>query len=179
MTAKIVALNLIMLAIALETDLGRRKVTLFRIARPFAAAIVIVPFFFSGAALQGWGLGLELAGIASGLALGLLAARLLPVHYDMAARHSYSRGGIAYALLWIAITGGRLFFAYGAQHLFGRPLGTFLLTHHVSAGALGDAFIFLSLAMFLTRTGSLAVRGYRNRRAHLPAGPARQLALRR
>lgn len=176
MTAKILALNLIMLAIVLETDLGRRKITLFRVARPFVAAVVIVPFFFAGAALHGWGLGLEVAGAAIGLALGLLASALLPVHYDLAARRSYSRGGIAYALLWIAITGARLFFSYGAEHLFGRPLGSFMVTHNVSAGALADAFIFLSLAMFLARTASLGVRGYRSRRAHLAGAAVRQPA---
>lgn len=151
----ILIFNLILLAIVLETDLGRRKITIFRVARPFVTAAIIVPFFFSGGALSGWGLALEAAGIVVGLGLGLIAAALLKVEYDPSAKRAYSRAGFGYALLWLVITGGRILFSYGAQHLFARSLGEFLFTYHISPGALGDAFIFLSLAMYLTRSGVL------------------------
>jgi hypothetical protein len=156
--SNVVILNLIMLAVVLESDLGRRRVTLFRVARPLVGAAAIVPFFLGNVATEGWGLVLELAGIALGAGLGLLAGALLPVSLDPATRRVHSRGGVAYALLWVVITGGRMFFSYGAQHIFAHPLGVFLATRHISGDALADAFLFLSLAMYLVRTGSLLIR---------------------
>ena len=38
------------------------------------------------------------------------------------------------------------------------PVGTWMLAHQLTSSALIDAFIFLALAMVLTRTGSLVVR---------------------
>jgi hypothetical protein len=173
-TSSILILNLLMLAVVCESDLGRRRITLFRVARPVLGVTAIAPFFLSGAATHGWGLALEVVGIALGLGLGLLAGALLPVHYDPADGRAYSRGGLAYALFWVVITGGRVFFSYGAQHLFAHPFGAFLATRHVSPGALGDAFIFLFLAMYLTRSGSLLIRA-RTSRPDTPADltPAR------
>ncbi|HWG14306.1 MAG TPA: hypothetical protein VG268_13625 [Streptosporangiaceae bacterium] len=175
----ILIFNLILLAVVLETDLGRRKITLFRVARPFVTAAIIVPFFFSAVALSGWGLGLELAGLAAGIGLGLVAAALLPVHWDPQDRRAYSRGGLGYALLWVVIAAGRILFSYGSQHLFSRDLGQFLMTSHISPGALADAFIFLSLAMYLTRSGVLWAKVRTLRRkvaADAPDEPTRPTA---
>lgn len=162
--ANILIFNLILLAVVLETDLGRRKISIFRIARPFVTAAIIVPFFFSGVALTGWGLTLELGGLLAGVLLGVTAITLMKVEYDPTANRSYSKAGWSYVLLWVGITGARILFSYGAEHLFPRQLGTFMYVHHVSAGALGDAFIFLSLAMYLSRSGILWVKVRRVRR---------------
>jgi hypothetical protein len=58
----------------------------------------------------------------------------------------------------MAVVGARLWFNYAANHIFPVQLGTWMLTHQLTKSALIDAFIFLALAMLLTRTGSLAVR---------------------
>jgi len=63
-----------------------------------------------------------------------------------------------------------MWFAYAANHDIRVRVGTWMYAHRLTSSALIDAFIFLALAMVLTRTGSLAVRS-RTLRA-----PAAQLA---
>ena len=169
MSASIWIINLVVLAAVLEADLGHRKITRMRLIRPLIIAAVIAAFWISGIAGSGTGLWVELAGVGTGIVLGLVAAALMRVYVDGGRWYSYA--AVPYALLWVAVVGARLWFAYASNHDIRVPLGTWMYARQLTTSALVDAFIFLALAMVLTRTGSLAVRSRAVRR-----GPSAELA---
>ncbi|MBP0457969.1 hypothetical protein [Streptomyces montanisoli] len=174
MTANIVIMQLAILAVVLESDLGRRRIGWFRVGRPVVGVIVIVPFFFTSLPTGGDDLLLQGAGALAGAVLGLFSAcpLLVSVGYcpDWRRRWprasasagkpaAFSRSGVGYAAIWIAVTVARLGFAYGAQHVFPVGLGTFLAGHHLSGTGLTNGFIFLSVGMSLFRSLGLWLRG--------------------
>jgi hypothetical protein len=187
MSTNVLILQLALLGVVLESDLGRKKVGWFRVLRPVIAVVLIVPFFFTSLPTGGHDLLLQGAGALAGALLGLacMTPRFVQIGYDPAwrsriFRHRPPRGrvvthaGAGYASIWIAFTALRLWFAYASQHEFPVQLGHFLAAHQLSGTALTNAFIFLSIGMDLFRSVLLAARARRVRHDH--AGELRRPA---
>ena len=121
-------------------------------------AAIVIPFFIKGAASSGHGLLLEVAGLVAGAGVGILAGTLFRVSYDGQAGRPVSWAGLPYATVWVAVTAARVYFTYGATHVFGQQLGSWMAANAVSVGALTDSLIFVSTAMLLGRTAILAAR---------------------
>jgi hypothetical protein len=180
MSTNVVILQLVLLGVVLESDLGRKKVGLFRVLRPVVTVILIVPFFFTSLPTGRNDLLLQGAGVLAGALLGLFCMTpwFVRIGWDPAFRgrrlfrrqppraRVVTHAGFGYAAIWIVFTGARLWFAYGSQHEFPVQVGQFVASNHLSGDALTNAFIFLSIAMSLFRSVMLAGRAQRVRREH-------------
>jgi hypothetical protein len=156
MSASVWIINLVVLGVVLEADLGRRKITWFRLARPVVVAGAIVAYYLAKTpvATVGNGLRFEVGLAALGIVLGLAAGMVFRVFRDH--DFAWSQAGIGYAALWIVIIGARIGFAEATSH--SRSLQVWLGTHHIASDAITDALIFMAVGMLLLRTASLRVR---------------------
>jgi hypothetical protein len=163
MSSSVWIINLVVLGVVLEADLGRRKITWPRLARPVivAGAIVIYYLTRTPAATHGDGLAFELALAALGIVLGLAAGLIFRVFSDQGI--AWSQAGVTYAALWIVVIGARIGFAEATSH--SRSLQVWLGMHHITSDAITDALIFMAIGMLLTRTATLRLRA-----AALPIG---------
>jgi hypothetical protein len=156
-------LNIALLAYILLSNLGTREVTHRRLLAP----VVLV-------AIAGWvflrnlpGLGndhaLEAVGLAAGVVFGLIASACVSLRRDLSGR-LVSTAGWAFAAVWVLVIGGRMAFAYGADHWFPMTIARFSRDHLITgADAWTAAFVIMALAMVLTRLLATVVRGARVR----------------
>jgi len=110
-------INLVVLGVVLETDLGRRRITWFRLARPLLAAGAVIAYYLISTPMvaRGGGLALGLALAALGVILGVAAGMIFRI-YRGADGSPRSQAGIAYAALRIVVVGTRIRFAYATSH---------------------------------------------------------------
>jgi hypothetical protein len=168
MPAKVLLFNLIVLAVLLEADLGRRKIGWFRVLRPLIASVAAIALFTTSVPTSGHNLALEAAGVGAGVLAGLAAHLFVTVGFDPAREKQGGQGtsgravswaGFGYATFWVVIFAARLVFIYGTQHWFSHSLGQFLTAHQLSPAALTDALLYMAIAMALARSALLAFRG--------------------
>lgn len=159
MSAGQYALNLGLLAYILISNVGTHEVTRRRLLLPVVLVAVAAAVFLNDPPTAGNDLDLELVGVGAGVALGLVAGLLVRVR-RVAGRVMMSAGA-TYAVLWVLVIGGRMLFAYGADHWFAQRIGLFSYHHQITgADAWTAAFVAMALAMVLTRvlvTGTRSV----------------------
>ncbi|CAM5543413.1 Integral membrane protein OS=Streptomyces antimycoticus OX=68175 GN=SANT12839_037400 PE=4 SV=1 [Streptomyces antimycoticus] len=148
------------LIIILATDIGRRRITTMRMVRSVIAVAIVIAIFVESFPTKGNDLSLQLVGVGTGVICGLIAGVLLPAYKDAATSGDlYTIGGIGYALVWIVLSSGRILFAYGAEHWFTMDLVKFSIDYKISGqDTYANAFVFMSLAMVLTRTAVLLAK---------------------
>ncbi|MER7468547.1 hypothetical protein [Streptomyces sp. NPDC097981] len=153
----------VILIIILSTDLGTRQITNMRLLRSIIAIAIVIALFVHTLPLDGNDPWLQLAGIGAGVICGLIAATLLPAHRGSDGE-VYTRGGIAYAIVWTLMSASRVLFAYGSEHWFTQDVILFSIENKLSGqDVYSNAFVFMALAMVLTRTAVLLVRRRRLR----------------
>jgi hypothetical protein len=158
MPRDVLIVNLAVLFAVLEADLGRRKISNFRLLRPLLLAAAIVPLFIVHPATAGNGEILEIALAGLGALLGVVAASgLMKISYDDASQTCVSTAGAAYGVFWVAIIGARLLFTYGSNHWCRTQLEHWMVANGITVDALTDALIFMAVAMAVARTVRLAV----------------------
>src|SRR5262252_1948229 len=81
MPASVWIINLVVLGVVLEADLGRRKITWYRLARPVIVAGAIVIYYLTRTPVvtRSGGLAFELALAALGIVLGLAAGMIFRI----------------------------------------------------------------------------------------------------
>ena len=166
MPASVWIINLVVLGVVLEADVGRRKITRFRRVRPIILVAVVLAIYLRGVGTGGDALAFELALAALGVALGFAAGAIFRI-YRGADGITYSQAGATYAALWVAVVAGRVAFVYAAYH--SQSLDRWLGTHQISADAVTAALLFMAVGMVLARTASLHLRASR-----LPIASAQQ-----
>jgi hypothetical protein len=155
-------INAVVLAATLEADLGpHRKIGKMRILRPLLTVAVVIPLFLQRPVTHGNGLLVELAGVAAGLAGGLIVSALMRVYRSQKTGKPASASSWPYALAWVLIVGARAAFSYGSVHWFPAQIATWCVANQVSLDAITDGMIFMALAMVLVRTLSLGGRARR------------------
>lgn len=157
MPASVWIVNLVVLTVVLEADLGHRKIVWFRLLRPVVVAGGIIAYYLAkdGISASGNGLTFVLALSAGGIVLGLIAGALFEVRQERDGL-AWSIAGVAYAVLWLVIIGARLAFVYTSNHT--HVVQHWLLTNHIAALSVANALIFMAVALLLARTGTLLIR---------------------
>jgi hypothetical protein len=151
------ALNAGLLVFVLATNLGTHGLTWRRLAVPLVLVGVAGVAFLRDVPTLGNDATLEAVGAGSGVVLGLLAGGLVSVRRDR--DRVVTIAGAAYALLWTVVIGGRVAFAYGADHWFSQQIVRFSYEHRITgADAWTAAFVLMALAMVTTRVLVTGVR---------------------
>lgn len=157
MPASVWIINLIVLTVVLEADLGSRKVTRSRLARPVVVAGAIIVYYLTRTppATGGGGLAFEIGLAVLGIVLGLAAGLSFGMFRDGDGL-ARSRARAGYAALWVVVIGARIGFSYAAGH--SHSLQAWLATSHITSDAVTDALIFMAAGMLLVRTATLRAR---------------------
>lgn len=151
-------LNVGLLIFILGTNLGTRQVTRRRLAMPILLAAVAGILLLWNAPTRGNDVALDFIGAGAGLALGILAALLMPLE-RRAHGTVVSKAGLPYAVLWLLVIGGRVAFAELASGWAAGPIRDFSISNSITgADAWTAGFVIMALTMVAARVITTFVR---------------------
>ena len=153
-------LNLALLAWILSSNVGTRVLTRRRVTVPLLVVLAAGWFYLKDLPVAGHDGQLELAGLAVGILAGVVAAMTMRVRRQ--GNTVTTTAGLGFVTVWFVVIGGRVAFAYGAEHWFSSAIGQFSLQHQITgAGAWTAAFVLMALSMVVTRLGVTGFRAAR------------------
>ncbi len=153
-----IALNIGLLALMILTQYGTRRWDPRKLLLPFGLVAVAGYFFLPGAPTIGNDVKLDLVGVAAGLVFGVLAAALVEVRGERDGS-VVTRAGVGYVIVWSLVIGGRMLFAWGADHAWSSQIRDFSIQHLITgADAWRTAFVLMALVMVCTRSLITAAR---------------------
>ncbi|RAN73292.1 hypothetical protein B5P43_31365 [Bacillus sp. SRB_336] len=147
-------LNIGLLIFILGTNLGTRPVTRRRLAMPVLLAGAAGILLLSNVRTGGNDVALDFVGAGAGIALGILAALLMPLGRRGDGTVA-SKAGLPYALLWLLVIGGRVAFAESATGWAATGIRDFSISNSITgADAWTAAFVIMALAMVVARVAT-------------------------
>ena len=159
MTTGELLLNLGVLAFVLGSGLGTRALTRRRFRLPILLVVVVGIIFLRSVPTAGNDIALEVILGLAGVAFGSLAGAVMGVSPGGTDGALVTKAGAAYAVLWIAVIGGRILFAYGSDHWFSHQIATFSRQNSITGtSAWTAAFVIMAIAMVAAR---VAMTGFR------------------
>jgi hypothetical protein len=146
-------------ALIIATQMGRRYLTLRRFLIPLVAVAAVGYHYMPTIPTAGGDLDFELGLAIAGTLCGVLAGYLMTVERDQQTGRLITRAGVDYAALWIIVFGGRLAFAWAAQHVWSHQVGQFSMQHAITGSAAWTAaFVLMAISMVAARTVVVAMR---------------------
>lgn len=143
-------LNLVLLGWVLTRNLGTHRVTRSTVLVPLTIVLAGAAWILHDLPTAGHDIELELAGSAAGLLFGVAATALIRTRRH--ADHLVATAGAGFALVWLVVIGGRMFFAQWATHSGAQTIGEFSMRHQITgADAWTAGFVLMALLMVTVR----------------------------
>lgn len=142
--------------VVLLTQFGRKKFTIRNAISPFIICGIVIKLCVKDIPTSGndiVALGLM---IAAGFLFGI--AILFTVKVEWSEGKAFTIAGIPYLLLWILGLGWRILLSNYAEHWNPQGFMKFMITHKLDVDIIAPAFIFFTIAMFVTRILGIALR---------------------
>jgi len=158
MTLEIWILIIAVFAAVVFLRLGRHRYTRRQRILTIALVVFLVLTFVKGMPTSGNDIPLEVACLGLGALFGFAMLAVMSVEKDDSTGDIWVRAGIAYLVLWVALLGSRVFFAYSATGWARRDVGRFFIANRLSFTAITPAFVLMTIGSIAVVTVGIALR---------------------